>query len=285
MLLRRQKLNILLFILDAILGVWAACIYRRPPLVLSSEMNDDAQALVSPPTDSIVAQSEMTPIPVAGNADTARAVALPPIADRERVSTRVEATRFKDTDLKAIMADHPFRKEALKVLNGHLGVADSASRHRILSYCEHLRSSYTTRDIDFIRQVFSDNALIIVGHVVKSGANERSGLSSSEKVTYSLRTKQSYIEKLARIFDSKKDIDVKFSDFRIMRHPTIEGVYGVTLKQRYSCDSYSDEGWLFLLWDFRNISMPLIHVRTWQPASSVENVDDELIGIYDFNLE
>ena len=41
---------------------------------------------------------------------------------------------------------------------------------------------------------------------------------------------------------------------------------------------------LFLLWDFRNKSMPLIHVRTWQPASTVGGNGD-IINIQDFNLQ
>lgn len=52
-----------------------------------------------------------------------------------------------------------------------------------------------------------------------------------------------------------KSVDVKFSDFRIMRHPTKDGIYGVSLRQRYKSDRYADDGWLFLLWDFRNASM------------------------------
>lgn len=44
-----------------------------------------------------------------------------------------------------------------------------------------------------------------------------------------------------------------------MRHPTMDGIYGVSLRQQYKSDRYADDGYLFLLWDFRNESMPLIH--------------------------
>ena len=69
-----------------------------------------------------------------------------------------------------------------------------------------------------------------------------------------------------------------------MRHPTKDGIYGVTLRQGYKSDSYADDGWLFLLWDFRDKSMPRIHVRTWQPAKSISS-DDDVIDIGYFNLE
>ena len=203
----------------------------------------------------------------------------------EETDPPVRSTRFHDADISVMDGSHPFRAEAIKVLSGNLEESDSLSRHRILSYCEHLRTSYTTRDIDFLRQVFSNDALIIVGHVVKSGGATDCSMTGNSKVRYSVRSKQEYLANLARIFGSGKSIDVRFSGFRIMRHPTMEGIYGVTLRQQYTSGSYSDDGYLFLLWDFRNPSMPMVHVRTWQPAQSVGEGGDGLIDMGDFNLE
>ena len=181
--------------------------------------------------------------------------------------------------------DNPFFAEASKVISGKLEEKDADNRRMILNYCEHLRTSYTTKDIDFLRQVFSDQALIIVGNVVRSADNNSAtGIEGNEKVTFSLKTKIEYLERLEKVFAANKKIDVKFTDFRIMHHPTMEGIYGVSMEQEYTSDRYSDDGYLFILWDFRNKSMPLIHVRTWQPAASV-NGEKEIIGIRDFYLE
>ena len=189
------------------------------------------------------------------------------------------------TDIATMAKDNPFFAEASKVISGKLEEKDADNRRMILNYCEHLRTSYTTKDIDFLRQVFSDQALIIVGNVVRSADNNSAtGIEGDEKVTFSLKTKKEYLERLEKVFAANKKIDVKFTDFRIMRHPTMEGIYGVSMKQKYTSDRYSDDGYLFILWDFRNKSMPLIHVRTWQPAASV-NGEKEIIGIRDFNLE
>ena len=189
------------------------------------------------------------------------------------------------TDIRTMAKDNPFFAEASKVISGKLEEKDADNRRMILNYCEHLRTSYNTKDIDFLRQVFSDQALIIVGNVVRSaGKHGATGIEGDEKVTFSLKTKKEYLERLEMVFAANKKIDVKFTDFRIMRHPTMEGIYGVSMKQKYTSDRYSDEGYLFILWDFRDKSMPLIHVRTWQPAASV-NDDKEIIGIRDFNLE
>lgn len=193
------------------------------------------------------------------------------------------ASKLPESDLSLMQGSHPFAAEAKKTLSGNLQENDSIRRRIILNYCEHFRTAYTTKDLDFLRQTFSDNALIIVGNVVKTDKN--SGTSgTSRKVTYALKSKARYLERLAEVFRTNNNIDVRFSGFHILRHPTKDGIYGVTLRQRYESDRYSDDGYLFLLWDFQNPVMPMIHVRTWQPAESVGEEDD-IIDISDFNLE
>ena len=204
-------------------------------------------------------------------------------AETRHTAKPAAASREITADIRQIAKGNPFYQEAKKVISGKLEESDATNRKMILNYCEHLRMSYNTKDIDFIRQVMSDKALIIVGNVVKK-SNATATIEGDERVTYSLKTKAEYVARLEKVFATNKKIDVKFSDFRIMRHPTMAGIYGVVLRQKYTSDRYADDGWLFLLWDFRNQSMPVIHVRTWQPKQSVAN-DSEIIGINDFNLE
>ena len=101
-------------------------------------------------------------------------------------------------------------------------------------------------------------------------------------------TKQQYLDRLRRIFKANKEIEVRYSDFLIRRHPTRPGIYGVSVRQAYSSDLYSDEGYLFLLWDFSDETAPKIHVRTWQPR----RIDDQtllperdIIHLGSFNFE
>lgn len=194
-----------------------------------------------------------------------------------------KTSALSQVDLKTMAQSNPFYKEASKIMQGKLAETDAKRRHTILNYCEHFRTAYTTKDIDFLRQVFSDKALIIVGNVVKPIANDGKCQAES-RVTFAIHSKRDYLSRLSKVFAANQKIDVKFSGFRIMRHPTMDGIYGVTLRQQYKSDRYSDDGYLFLLWDFRDKSMPLIHVRTWQPAGTV-HTDDDVINIQDFNLE
>lgn len=194
-----------------------------------------------------------------------------------------KSSALSQVNLKTMAQSNPFYKEASKIMQGKLAETDARRRHTILSYCEHFRTAYTTKDIDFLRQVFSDKALIIVGNVVKPIANDDKCQAES-RVTFAIHSKRDYLARLSKVFAANQKIDVRFSGFRILRHPTMDGIYGVTLRQQYKSDRYSDDGYLFLLWDFRDKSMPLIHVRTWQPAATVHSGDD-VINIQDFNLE
>lgn len=198
-------------------------------------------------------------------------------------SNSTAGKRITDTDIRKMAQGSPFYAEAKKILQGRLTETDAAHRRQILNYCEHLRTAYTTKDIDFLRQVFSDDALIIVGNVVKA-SKDAGHVAADSRVSYALHTKRDYLARLTKVFALNKQVDVKFSDFHIMRHPTKDGIYGVSLRQRYRSDRYADDGYLFLLWDFSNASMPLIHVRTWQPSATVEG-SDGVVDISDFNLE
>ena len=272
-----KKAIISLIILNVFLLGVAVALWQLPTHTQSISTPKDTSSTVRPVTilrDTIIRESNQ------------------PVIAEQQYETQQNNTPQKSnkrnifkTDITTMAKDNPFFAEASKVISGKLEEKDADNRRMILNYCEHLRTSYTTKDIDFLRQVFSDQALIIVGHVVKTADNNSAaGIEGDEKVTFSLKTKKEYLERLEMVFAANKKIDVKFTDFRIMRHPTMEGIYGVSMKQEYTSDRYSDDGYLFILWDFRNESMPLIHVRTWQPAASV-NGEKEIIGIRDFYLE
>lgn len=201
---------------------------------------------------------------------------------------RTERVEMRMTDWQSVASSHPFYAEAQKLFAGNLKEEDAANRRLILNYVEHLRTAYTTKDIDFLEQVFSEKALIIVGTVVRPVDDSENRFLSSAQVTYNVRTKHEYMARLRHLFAGNKEIDLKFSDFKLMRHPTREGIYGVTLRQAYRADRYADDGYLFLLWDFRDPMAPMIHVRTWQPYWVEEGQPlpvDEVYDLGSFNLE
>ena len=189
---------------------------------------------------------------------------------------------------KEISKHNPFYEEANKIISGKLDETDAEHRRMILNYVEHLRTSYTTKDIDFLEQLFSENALIVVGTVVRTSHETESSFLSPSQVVYNVKSKRQYLNRLKQVFKANKSISLNFSKFHIMRHPTQPGIYGVSLRQGYSSDIYSDDGYLFLLWDFRDETTPKIHVRTWQP-SLLDNQsplpEDAIFNIQNFNLQ
>ena len=150
-----------------------------------------------------------------------------------------------------------------KVMQNKSEISDIRRRMQILDYVEHFRTAYNMKDMPFLQQVFSDDALIITGRVVKV---EKSDLfPQGNKVLYKKQTKQQYLTNLGNAFKTAKYIKVNFDDIKVVAHPTKQNVYGVTLHQEWNTNRYSDEGIVFMIWDFTNEDAPKIHVRTWQP--------------------
>ena len=171
----------------------------------------------------------------------------------------------------------------MKVISDNREVTDLRRRQLILDYVEQFRTSYNQKDIHFLEQVFSDDALIITGKVIQQ---RHSDGMTSPKVQYNKQSKQQYLSNLRRVFHNTKYLHVNFDEIEVMRHPTNKDFYGVTLHQGWTSNTYHDEGYVFLLWDFRNENAPQIHVRTWQPDKIGDKPlpKDEVFTLDDFNI-
>ena len=117
-----------------------------------------------------------------------------------------------------------------------------------------------------------------------------------EKVLYKKQNKQQYLANLKRAFLRNKWIDVKFFQIgekgetggpdAITRSTVNPNMYGVRLRQEWRSSNYSDEGYVFLLWDFTNEDAPVIHVRTWQPewVGGQKLPENDIFSLSDFDL-
>jgi len=169
------------------------------------------------------------------------------------------------------LASHRYQE----IMNDGEDEIDLDNRETILSFVENFRTAYNRKDLELVKTVFSDQALIIVGTVI-----ENTGLESSyqQQVEYLQFTKGEYIQRLERLFQRNEWIDVGYEEVSVIRHPKHPDIYGVSLTQFYRSSTYSDEGYLFLLIDFKNPEKPLIHVRTWQPKRGTPEDDIFHIG-------
>lgn len=173
-----------------------------------------------------------------------------------------------------------------RILQNGRDVTDFQRRQTILGFVENFRSHYDEKDIGALRQVFSDDALIITGSVVmkKDFSGDRPRLRP--EITYRTQGKEEYLNNLQNTFLRNKYIKVTFSDIEVVRHPTNPDYYAVTLRQHWKSSTYEDDGYLVLLWEFSDYSDPIIHVRTWQPerVGNQSLQKDEIINIMDFNI-
>ncbi|MBR3827676.1 MAG: nuclear transport factor 2 family protein [Bacteroidales bacterium] len=155
---------------------------------------------------------------------------------------------------------------------------DADRRIQILQWVERFKMAYIQKNMSFMEDVFSDDALIVTGRVVKRVHSDIKPVS----VEYTSYGKQQYLKHLKGVFARNSYINVKFDDIEIVRHGAKPNYYGVTLKQGWFTKNYSDEGILFIIWDFSDELHPQILVRTWQPMEVDEN---DIFTLSNFKLK
>lgn len=186
-----------------------------------------------------------------------------------------------------------FDKETKKVTSIAFRLSDTAescvwdvdewkidSRLILINFLEDYQTAYAFKQLDYLDKIFSDNALIIVGHVVENKPVTKDGIvyGNNPKIERTKKTKAEYLQDLGRQFRNKSYINIHFTDLDVRRAAGAEEeVFGVQVRQYYHSNNYNDEGYLFLMVDLRG-ELPVIHVRTWQPGKTDI---DELITLKD----
>lgn len=155
------------------------------------------------------------------------------------------------------------------------------ARQTMIHFLETYKTAYALKRWDYINGIFSNEALIITGSVVKGTGQKEIGPAKMQHVKYTRQTKEQYMKSLKKCFASNEYINIHFADNIVRRSTSKPDVYGIQIKQDYFSSSYGDTGYLFLLIDFAKPEEPVIHVRTWQPDLD-PNVKDGRIGIADF---
>lgn len=160
---------------------------------------------------------------------------------------------------------------------------DWGNRQTIIKFIEKYRTAYMIRDLATVDTIFSDNAVIITGRVIKTAPKLKDYKNTrllKEEIEYTRMNKNQYLKKLKSVFSFHKDIYLGFSSFNITKKQGIDGVYGVSMRQHYKASRYADEGHLFLLVDFKDTD-PKIYVRSWQPQ---EWTDEKISKLTDFKI-
>lgn len=155
--------------------------------------------------------------------------------------------------------------------------ADSATlemREILVGFMENYKTAYCLERIDYIEKIFSDDAVIIRGMVLKTPSRKnnvenrvRISNEGEQIIHYNRDNKQEYLKYLKESFARKEFINIRFTDADVQTLNKTAGkeLYGIQLRQEYTSSNYSDKGYLFLMIDFTDKEEPLIMVRTWQP--------------------
>ena len=153
------------------------------------------------------------------------------------------------------------------------------SRLILVNFLEDYQTAYALKRHRYLESIYSDDALIIVGRLVKkTEIPDRMTLKlTAEEAELKKYDKDTYMKNLSMCFKNNEYIRLRFTETDFTRANNTNDVYGVRVRQEYFSSSYGDVGYLFLLVDLRG-SMPLIHVRAWQP----DKVDlDKLMNMSD----
>jgi len=140
------------------------------------------------------------------------------------------------------------------------------SRLILVNFLEDYQTAYALKRHRYLESIYSDDALIIVGRLVKkTEIPDRMTLKlTAEEAELKKYDKDTYMKNLRMCFGNNEYIRLRFTETDFTKANDRSDVYGVRVRQEYFSSSYGDVGYLFLLVDLRG-SMPLIHVRAWQP--------------------
>lgn len=167
----------------------------------------------------------------------------------------------------------------------------NVSRYTILKFMEDYQTAFALKRTDYIESIFSEDALIIVGSVLKKKPKtiddgKLSGTLSNKNVEYKRLSKGQYIANLKSMMRRNEYVHLVLEDNTTKelntagRYPD-GSFFGIQIGQLHESTTYSDYGYLTLLLNMTGAT-PIIEVRYWQPEREngryVENFQKEKIG-------
>jgi len=162
---------------------------------------------------------------------------------------------------------------------------DARRRAFIDDFLATYEAAYEKKEIEYIKNFFSDDALIITETKKLKPTGSKETIPSTRKTRpYQtvVENRVEYIGRLQRIFDANISIKLSIAGKRIRQHAKYPEIYGVNFTQIWKDQNGGDNlesqmpGFVFLMIDFKHGELtPVIHVRTWQPKDNIEKEQDK----------
>lgn len=196
---------------------------------------------------------------------------------------------FKSGTKKTFVEDVVFTFDADKMINnvafglGQVAENDilckyapgwkDETREMIMEFMESYKTAYCLKRLDYIRSIFADDAIIIIGNVARPRRGQANyqerpiSLEGQEVIKYNRYTKDEYLKNLERCFNRNEFINIRFSNNEVqwLEKYEKEELFAIQIGQEYNSTTYGDKGYLFLLVDMTDHKSPQIKIRTWQP--------------------
>ena len=154
------------------------------------------------------------------------------------------------------------------------------ARKILTEFLENYKTAYSLKRMDYLRQVFDDNAVIITGKVLTRPETDDAGRQymNNRYVVLNRQSKEQYLRNLERCFESNEFINIRFAENDIVKAGKGDETYAIQIRQDYYSSNYGDTGYLFLMVDLNEPKAPVIKVRVWQPER-----DPNFTGLPDFD--
>lgn len=175
------------------------------------------------------------------------------------------------TDVNIAMENFTYQDAIANTVN----LTDTRRRLEILKYIEDLHCQYDAKNMEGLQDIFDDKMFF-------QYERER---REDKKLGQQIRT--NYMENLAKVFEDQQFPKIIFSDITIRRHMAKPGFYCASLHHEWSPNECSQcNGYMLLIWEFREGHEPVFHIRAWQPemVGNHKLTEDDLFTEYDFFL-
>ena len=107
------------------------------------------------------------------------------------------------------------------------------ARKLMIHFMETYKTAYALKRLDYINTIFSNDALIITGSIVKATKQTEMQPAKQAQVKYTRQTKEQYMKNLEKCFRSNEYINLHFADNIVRRSGTKPDIYGIQIKQDY----------------------------------------------------
>ena len=148
-----------------------------------------------------------------------------------------------------------------RIISRNIRIDGEQQKVYLNAFLDAYRKAFEEKNIDQVRTLFNEDSYIITG----KRSTDFTGFLYHRDIfqEYLLRMKE-------EILTPENKVQVIFTDPVFYRHPDYKNIFGITVRQIWHSDKYSDAGSLFFIVDGRS-GKPEIIARKWQETSFKAN--------------